>query len=689
MNTISRISTDLSKDIFVLEDELNPEQSNFERIFPTTSIDQVFDFLEPEPISLRDYLERFKNDILTDGLGAFDFPVKSVNGLTGDIELTKEMLGLGRVDNTGDYAKPLSIPQRQEIMSILANYNFRTNLTPLYDHLNDSNNPHHVTLEQLDSSEELTRFVNNLIDRHNSDRVRSHSDIRNNITTLWDYYDYLNRSIDVRINRSIEVSTSHLTDPEAHKELITPKEDKINKVGEIGSNYNYTQYPSTRAVVEFVNAKITEFNQNLNLDLPTISDIRVIPVRTDLPIPGANFKKIVYIIKQNDLNAFSEIAVCRLVNDSWQWDIKQIGAISKLDSRYFSILESGVTLNLGAIYNDMLVQSDNGFLLSGVLASYYSRTEMDNRYLRDLEIVPGVDYGTLRYFKNGNEETSRVVSVKGLNDLAFLDKVTEQYIEPESVNESHLIPGSVAKKHLKSKSVDYKKIECSSMKVLGNIRTDRTDGQEISLVELADLLRPLIGGWPDPNNPSNPWNYYFNDMKVSPHLWDPGVEINLADESFGMRFTGTISCIPNYQYLRTLSERINLDSADLVDAGGTWVFESDPKRKTILGGSNITGHTFGTVNIDEDGLYFESISIGDRVDAEYDIWVRYTKTGVVTEGPDYVFDFNDYGWEDSSYLFEYSSMDTIDPLPELPVTEVFSTNETIYFAENSFLNVSI
>ena len=689
MNTISRISTNLSKDIFVLEDELNPELSNFERIFPTTSIDQVFDFLEPEPISLRDYLERFKNDILTEGLGAFDFPVKSVNGLTGDVELTKEMLGLGRVDNTGDYAKPLSIPQRQEIMSILANYNFRTNLDPLYDHLNDNSNPHHVTLEQLDSSEELTRFVNNLIDRHNSDRLRSHSDIRNNITTLWDYYDYLNRSIDVRINRSIEVSTNHLTDPEAHKELITPKEDKINKVGEITSNYNYTQYPSTRAVVEFVNAKITEFNQNLNLDLPTISDIRVIPVRTDLPIPGANFKKIVYIIKQNDLNAFTEIAVCRLVNDNWQWDIKQIGAISKLDSRYFSILENGVTLNLGAIYNDMLVQSDDGFLLSGVLASYYSRTEMDNRYLRDLEIVPGVDFGTIRYFKNGNEETSRVVSVKGLNDLAFLDKITEQYIEPESVNESHLIPGSVAKKHLKSKSVDYKKIECSSMKVLGNIRTDRTDGQEISLVELADLLRPLIGGWPDPNNPHNPWNDYFNDMKVSPHLWDPGVEINLADESFGMRFTGTISCIPNYQFLRTLSERINLDSADLVDAGGTWVFESNPKRKTILGGSNITGHTFGTVNIDEDGLYFESISIGDRVDAEYDIWVRYTKTGVVTEGPDYVFDFNDYGWEDSNYVFENSSMDTIDPLPELPVTERFTNNETIYFAENSFLNVSI
>ena len=227
------------------------------------------------------------------------------------------------------------------------------------------------------------------------------------------------------------------------------------------------------------------------------------------------------------------------------------------------------------------------------------------------------------------------------------------------------------------------------MKVLGNIRTDRTDGQEISLVELADLLRPLIGGWPDPNNPHNPWNDYFNDMKVSPHLWDPGVEINLADESFGMRFTGTISCIPNYQFLRTLSERINLDSADLVDAGGTWVFESNPKRKTILGGSNITGHTFGTVNIDEDGLYFESISIGDRVDAEYDIWVRYTKTGVVTEGPDYVFDFNDYGWEDSNYVFENSSMDTIDPLPELPVTERFTNNETIYFAENSFLNVSI
>ena len=87
---------------------------------------------------------------------------------------------------------------------------------------------------------------------------------------------------------------------------------------------------------------------------------------------------------------------------------------------------------------------------------------------------------------------------------------------------------------------------------------------------------------------------FFNDNNI------PFVEINLHDESFGMRFKGTISCIPNYQFSRKLSGRINLDTGDLIDAGGTWVFSSDPKKKTILGGSNITGHTYGTINIDED-----------------------------------------------------------------------------------------
>ena len=34
----------------------------------------------------------------------------------------------------------------------------------------------------------------------------------------------------------------------------------------------------------------------------------------------------------------------------------------------------------------------------------------------------------------------------------------------------------------------------------------------------------------------------------------------------------------------------------------------------------------------EDGIYFDSISIGDRMNAEYDIWVRYFKPDDLVEG---------------------------------------------------------
>ena len=70
----------------------------------------------------------------------------------------------------------------------------------------------------------------------------------------------------------------------------------------------------------------------------------------------------------------------------------------------------------------------------------------------------------------------------------------------------------------------------------------------------------------------------------------------------------------------------------LIDAGGTWCYQSDPEEWTILGGSNITGHTFATVTMTQDGSYLETISIGDRMNAEYDVWIRYVKSNEVVDG---------------------------------------------------------
>ena len=64
MNTNSRINSDLARDIFIFEDESNLQQSQMDRIFPTTSIDQVFDFIDSnEPKTLRQILADLKIDL--------------------------------------------------------------------------------------------------------------------------------------------------------------------------------------------------------------------------------------------------------------------------------------------------------------------------------------------------------------------------------------------------------------------------------------------------------------------------------------------------------------------------------------------------------------------------------------------------------------------------------------------------
>ena len=124
-------------------------------------------------------------------------------------------------------------------------------------------------------------------------------------------------------------------------------------------------------------------------------------------------------------------------------DSEELYNITGWGRPYFSVNDQGMTLNLANISNDLIQAGDESFNLTNILSHYYTRTEMDNRYISDLKIVPGTDDGTIRYYKNNNQETSETVYVKGLNDLAFMDKVDENHILPQSVNSTHLIPSSV------------------------------------------------------------------------------------------------------------------------------------------------------------------------------------------------------------------------------------------------------
>lgn len=78
--------------------------------------------------------------------------VSSVNGMTGDVIISKTTIGLDNVDNTSDANKPISILQKEALDS-------KTDVTDFTNHISNSENPHNVTKTQIGLSD-----VNNTAD---------------------------------------------------------------------------------------------------------------------------------------------------------------------------------------------------------------------------------------------------------------------------------------------------------------------------------------------------------------------------------------------------------------------------------------------------------------------------------------------------------------------------------------------
>ena len=64
-------------------------------------------------------------------------------------QTTKEQVGLGKVDNTSDLEKPISVPQQNEFNRVDRELDKKALQTDLAAHVSDFNNPHHVTKEQI------------------------------------------------------------------------------------------------------------------------------------------------------------------------------------------------------------------------------------------------------------------------------------------------------------------------------------------------------------------------------------------------------------------------------------------------------------------------------------------------------------------------------------------------------------
>ena len=659
------ISEELQRDIYTLEDENNPETSKINLIYPRTVLDQVFDDLDPNKKTLREILKELEEEVIKGGIANITFPVTSVNNRQGNVILDKAAIGLSNVDNTKDIDKPLSQPQREAINNILKNFNFNINLSDINNHIENFNNPHKVSLSQLNSNNELSDFVSNELGKHAIDQL-SHIDIRRNLAKLWIINEQAVENVDNRVSNILSVFNDHLLDNDPHPNQFLLKEDKFNKALSFDSkNIDHTKYPSTQAVSNFVERSINDFKNTLPNITNWIDSISCVENRNSLPTPGPLHLRKAFFIRKGETNEV-EFAICvQNPNKTFSWDIFAIGAYYKFNPNHFIETIDGLSFNImGLITAFFGDQSSFNSAIQDAMDDYINNTS-SNKFLTTLNIVPGTMDGCIRFYINNDPSTmSDDIRIPGLKKYAFMDKFDDRDLNPLSISNQHIQSRAITNRNLDGRVVEVENMKCSYGYMIGNIDTPGDNfANEVSLMRLADMLRPLIGGFPDPNVPGGtPWQNTLDNLLQSPHLYTPNFEYKFYDNSYVMRFTGTVSAIENYNMKILISSQITLGDYCMIDAGGVWVYQSVPKKIAILGGTNLTGHTFGTISMDENGIYFESISIGARERAPYDFWVRYVKPNELEQlrvpefiTPDYSNQFTPVTTIDG--VIEYSTVD--------------------------------
>lgn len=635
MSNSKRIMQDLCRDLYTLENPDDIKGSRVNTIFPRTTVDQIFDDKDPTQKSLRQILEDLHYEIITGGKGNINFPVTSVNGMKDDVVITKATIGLDNVDNTKDKDKPLSNPQRAAVENMLRAFDFKVDLSELYNHINDHNNPHKTTIDQIDKNNDISKMISRSITQHALSTDQStHPDIRNSLTKLWNYTDGINNTIDDKVNNVLDEISDHYDNDLAHTTLFEAKEDKKNKVHSIDLNIellDHTKYPSVKAVADYITLVLKDFYKYIPDLTNWVDSITVIDDKDHLPEASkTNYRKC-YFIKYGN-SSHDEVAICNYddIKDNYKWDIYPLGSYSKFDETYFTDTINGLSLNVKSLINKIYNEKD--FLqnsLDDTLNNYYTKEDIKKLHFIDsIKILPGTIDGTIRYQINNDITTmSEDIWVAGIKRLAFLEYITENEIANQSIYNRHIIDNAVDSRCVKDNSLNYNSLKATFKTLIGNM-DDPTNGsaQEITLLRLANELRPLINNEIDPGTEiGDTWKGMLTNLVMSPNSMEPLKEYEYIDGTYGMRFTGNISAIPNYPITLVLDTNINTDNCKLVDAGGTWQYQSIPSEYTILGGSNITGHTFATINMTKNNLVFESISIGNRKDAEYDIWVKYIK----------------------------------------------------------------
>ena len=472
-----KVNSVLERDIFSVKNEELATASQIDIIYPKTNLDQVIDSTDPTHKTLRQILDELRTNIKQMGVGKLVFPVTSVNNMRGDVHITSALLNLGRVDNTSDMDKPLSPLQKTSIMDILKNYRFDVNLDEVYAHMANTNNPHNVTLEQLNASGDVTDLIDKKIREHSWNESPSvHRDIRQSLARLWHYIDEIYKE---DISKKIEYTNSnfeaHLVDPSAHKILFDKKENVAHKVNALNkASADYTTYPTTRAVINYIDSVKDAIVEKIPQIDHYIETVYVIDKESDLPIPTEANKNHAFIIRHGSANGGNAIAISlELAPNTYKWKIESFGALPNFDKRYFITKNGTVTLDMAKVYaaNDVVTQAMKDKLdkllgnesewnttldntVREILArSYMLRSEIENRFVQSVQISPGTMNGYIGYSINNNPSTYKEIRVTGLQSLAFLEKVTEREIQAQAIEERHYRSDSIPSRAYQEASI--------------------------------------------------------------------------------------------------------------------------------------------------------------------------------------------------------------------------------------------
>ena len=139
--------SDIEKDVTNhVADKNNPHEVNKLQV-GLGNVDNTSDINKPVSTAQQAALDKLKSD-LESIIGSTGTDLSAhIKDFDNPHKVTKDQVGLGKVDNTTDLEKPVSVAQQEAINTVQSNLD-KTNTT-LGNHIADKKNPHDVTKDQV------------------------------------------------------------------------------------------------------------------------------------------------------------------------------------------------------------------------------------------------------------------------------------------------------------------------------------------------------------------------------------------------------------------------------------------------------------------------------------------------------------------------------------------------------------